>query len=146
MAKGKNAKAVGILSTSAGGLSFLGSWQVCHNLCIGIIAALSLIGITIVGMPLLFLNQYAIYFWFAACLLLAPTLFLYWKNRKCISKNLLFFNFGIVIASIPFAQLQNYHILFWAVGGIFILAAMKTFLEKRIGQIFSEQAINPKPI
>ncbi len=115
---------LGFFSSISGGLSFLGGWQVCHNLCLGIIALLSAIGITVVGMPLLFLTQYAVYFWSAAVLILIPTLILYWKNRKCVSSKLILFNVGIVIASVPFAQLQDYQIAFWAVGGILIAGSV----------------------
>jgi len=111
-------KATSTFSILSGGLSFLGGWQICHNVCLGIIAALSLIGITLVGMPLLFLTKYAIYFWFIAVLFLIPTLIMYWKNRKCMSKNIILANIGIIIAAIPFDFLQQYNILFWVVGGI----------------------------
>ncbi len=84
-------KFLNLFSGLSGSLSFLGGWQVCHNLCLGIIALLSLIGITFVGMPLLFLNQYAVYFWSIALLLLIPTLIMYWKNRKCMSTKLILF-------------------------------------------------------
>lgn len=116
----------------SGSLSFLGSWQVCHNLCLSIVAALSLIGITIAGMPLLFLTQYAVYFWSIAALLLIPTLILYWKNRKCIPANLILFNLGIVIASVPLAQLQAYQIIFWSIGGVLIAVSLWLFLKARI--------------
>ena len=56
-------KAATLSSSFSGALSFLGGYQVCHNVCLGIIALLSLIGITIVGMPLLFLTKVAIPFW-----------------------------------------------------------------------------------
>lgn len=120
-----------VFSGLSGSLSFLGGWQVCHNLCLGIIALLSLIGITIVGMPLLFLNQYAVYFWSIAVLLLIPTLILYWKNRKCMSIKLILFNIGIVIASIPFASLKAYQLIFWIAGGILILSGIWIFLKSR---------------
>ncbi|MDI6720979.1 MAG: hypothetical protein QMD85_01220 [Candidatus Aenigmarchaeota archaeon] len=128
----KKEKALSAFSGISGGLSFLGGWQVCHNLCLGIIALLSLIGITVAGMPLLFLTQYAIYFWSAAVLLLVPTLIMYWKNRKCMSGRLVMLNAGIVTASVPF--LQNYQILFWAVGGFLIVASVFLFLRNRLAR------------
>ena len=124
-------KFLGLFSGLSGGLSFLGGWQVCHNLCLGIIALLSIIGITVIGMPLLFLNQYAVYFWSIAVLLLIPILVMYWKNRKCMSKNLILFNVGIIIASVPFADLQTYWIGFWIIGGSLITASVFLFLRNR---------------
>ncbi len=123
-------KMAGIFSGLSGSLSFLGGWQVCHNLCLGIIALLSLIGITVVGMPLLFLNQYAVYFWSAAILLLIPTLLMYRRNRKCISGKLVLFNAGIVIASVPFAP-QAYQILFWAAGGLLIFYVIVLYAKDK---------------
>ena len=123
---------VSIFSSLSGSLSFLGGWQICHNICLGIIASLSLIGITIVGMPLLFLTKYAIYFWLIAVLLLIPTLIMYWKNRKCMPKNIMLVNIGIIVASIPFASLQQYQFIFWSTGGILIGTAVFSYVKNRL--------------
>ncbi len=90
-----------------------------------------MIGIAVVGMPLLFLTQYAVYFWSIAVLLLMPTLVIYWKNRRCMSNKLILFNMGIVIVSVPFAQLQAYQIAFWVVGGILIAGSVWMFTRHR---------------
>lgn len=116
-----------ILSSS---LSFLGGYQVCHNVCLGIIAVLSIIGITVTGMPLLFLQSVAIPFWIAAVVLLAITLLLYLK-KKCISKNLIIFNAGIIIAGIPFSSAQKYNLFLWIVGGSLVLVSIVLFLKKK---------------
>ncbi|MBI4010196.1 MAG: hypothetical protein HY361_03340 [Candidatus Aenigmarchaeota archaeon] len=122
-------KVTSTFSVLSGSLSFLGGWQICHNLCLGIIAALSLIGITVVGMPLLFLTKYAVYFWLVAVLLLIPTLVMYWYNRKCMSKNIVLTNIGIIVAAIPFASLQPYQVLFWSAGGILIGLAVLDYTK-----------------
>ncbi|MBI2578865.1 MAG: hypothetical protein HYW26_04085 [Candidatus Aenigmarchaeota archaeon] len=129
--KAHKEKFLSMFSGLSGSLSFLGGWQVCHNLCLGIIALLSVVGIAVVGMPFLFLTQYAVYFWSLAALLLVPTLILYWKNRKCISANLILFNIGIVIASVPFAQLQAYQVAFWLVGGVLIASSVWMFVKPK---------------
>jgi len=123
-------KALTALTGISGSLSFLGGWQICHNLCLGIIALLSIIGISVVGMPLLFLTQYAIYFWLVAVLLLIPTLIMYYKNRGCISNKLIIFNIGIVIASVPFVSLP-YLFVFWLLGGFLIAISAFLFLQSR---------------
>jgi len=127
----KKGKALSAFSGISGGLSLLGGWQICHNLCLGIVGLLSLIGITIVGMPLLFLTKYAVYFWSIAVVLLIPTLIMYWYNRKCMSKNIVLTNIGIIIAAIPFASLQPYQVLFWSVGGILIGLAVLGYIKSR---------------
>ena len=83
--------------------SFFGGYQVCHNVCLGIIAFLSILGITITGMPLLFLQKVAVPFWIAAVVLLFITLILYLK-KKCISRNLIILNTGVIIAGVPFSS------------------------------------------
>ena len=117
-------------STISGTISFLGSYQVCHNLCLGIIALLSIVGITVVGMPLLFLTKVAMPFWIAAVTLFATTLVFYFKMR-CISKNLLLFNAGVLTAGIPFRAVQDYSPLFWGVGGALISVSVVWFLKDR---------------
>lgn len=131
ISKSPKEKFLNLFSGVSGSLSFLGGWQVCHNLCLGIIAALSLIGITIVGMPLLFLQQYNVYFWSAAVLLLIPTFIMYWKSRKYMSSKLVLFNLGIIIAAVPFIELQNYMIFFWLFGGALLLYSILLFVKGR---------------
>lgn len=92
---------------------------------------LSAIGITVVGMPLLFLTEYAVYFWSLASLLLVPTLIMYWRNKKCMSAKLILLNVGIVIASVPFSWLQIYQAAFWTVGGALIAASAVLFLGSK---------------
>ena len=125
-------KSTSIFSISSGSLSFLGGWQICHNLCLGITAALSLIGITIVGMPLLFLTQYAVYFWLIALALLVPTLVMYWKTKTSMSKNIILANVGIIIAAIPFVDLQPYQFVFWAIGGFLIGVSVFSYIKKKL--------------
>lgn len=126
----KKSKTLSVVSGLSGTLSFLGGWQICHNLCLGIIALLSIIGITVAGMPLLFLTQYAIYFWSVAALLLMPTLIMYWKNRKCMSSRLLLLNLGIVISAVPFSS--TYHVIFWLAGGAIILLSILMFVKSKL--------------
>ena len=59
-------KGTGVLGIFSGIASFLGSYQVCHSACLALISLLSLVGITVAGMPLLFLTQVAIPFWITA--------------------------------------------------------------------------------
>ena len=126
-------KAATFSSTVSGALSFLGGYQVCHNVCLGIITLLSLIGITVVGMPLLFLQKVAIPFWTAAVLLFAITLFLYFK-KKCISKNLLMLNGGVIIAGVPFQNVQQYSVVFWIAGGTLVVLSLLFYIKGKIGK------------
>ncbi len=121
----------------SGALSFLGSYQVCHNLCIGIISLLTAIGITIVGMPLLFLTKIALPFWIAAVSLLLIISLLTIKKIIHISKNSLMFNSGLIIAGTPF--LQNYNKIIWPIGGILVLMSIIAFIKNKISKRKNEK-------
>ncbi len=123
-----------VTSAVSGTMSFLGSYQVCHNICLGIIALLSLIGITVVGMPLLFLTKVAIPFWIAAVVLFVITLMFYFKKR-CISKSLLMLNSGIIIAGIPFKAVQSYSLIFWITGGSLVILSLLFFIKRKIAKM-----------
>mgnify|MGYP001614270175 CR=1 FL=1 len=103
-------------SSISGILGFLGGYQVCHNACLGIIFLLSLMGITVVGMPLLFLTKVAVPFWIAAFVLLVITIGISLR-KKCISHKLIMFNAGMVVAGVPFQQVREFSVFFWAIGG-----------------------------
>ena len=109
-------KFTSVISSVSGITSLLGSWQICHNICLGIVTLLALIGITGLGMPLFFLTKVAIPFWTVAFIFFIITLIMYAK-KKCISKNMLMLNSGLLIAGIPFQQLQDFTLLFWIIGG-----------------------------
>ena len=92
MIKNLKEKLIGATGSVSGAASILGSWQICHNICLGLIAALSLIGVTVVGMPLLFLTKIAVPVWSIAVLLLIITTLIYLK-KPCISRNLIIIKF-----------------------------------------------------
>ncbi len=127
----RKGKLASISSSISGGLSFLGGYQVCHNVCLGIIALLSLIGITVVGMPLLFLQKVAVPFWIAAVVLLGITLAMYVK-MKCLSRNLLLLNGGIIVASVPFYQLKPLLPVFWMVGGTMVAVSVVLMVKGKV--------------
>ncbi len=131
MIKKLKERLIGTTGSISGAASILGSWQVCHNICLGIVALLSIMGITIVGMPLAFLTTIAIPLWSIAVALLIITIGIYIK-KKCISKNLIMFNSGLIIAGVPFQALQNFQVFFWVIGGILALIATALFIKGRI--------------
>ncbi len=124
-------KIIGSVGSVSGAASVLGSWQICHNVCLGIIAALGLIGITLTGMPLAFLTNIAIPMWSAAVILLLATIYMH-SRKMCISKNLIILNSGLIVAGVPFQQLQQFSVFFWAIGGILALAGISLFIKERM--------------
>jgi len=131
MIKNIKEKAIGATGSLSGAASILGSWQVCHNICIGLIAVLGLIGITITGMPLLFFTKIAVQVWIIAVILLAVTILIYLK-KPCISKNLIIANSGLIIAGIPFQPLQKFSVFFWIIGGALALLGISLFVKDKI--------------
>ncbi len=127
---GLKEKLVGITGSISGLTSFIGSWQVCHNICLGIIAFLSILGITIIGMPLLFLTKIAVPAWITAVVFLLISFGLYLK-KECISGKLILFNSGLIIMGVPFQPLQDFSYFFWTIGGILILAVVFFFFKDK---------------
>ncbi len=124
-------KAAGVTGSLSGAASILGSWQVCHNVCLGLIALLSVIGITLTGMPLLFLTKIAVPLWIVAVALLGVVAYFYFK-RHCISKSLLLLNSGLIIAGVPFKAVQQYQYTFWVIGGGVALGGIALYVSGRV--------------
>ena len=124
-------KKVGLLGSISGATSVLGSWQVCHNICLGIIAVLGVLGIAVTGMPLLFLTKIAVPAWIVAASLLLITFILYYR-KKCFSKNLLLFNSGLVTAGIPFPTFTAFQPALWAIGGLLSALGIILYLKERL--------------
>ena len=120
---------MGIAGSISGVASVLGSYQVCHSFCVGLIALLSLIGITFVGMPLLFFTKVALPFWILAVVLFCVTALLYWKKR-CISFPLLLLNFGVIVMGVP-SQWVRASWLFLSIGGLIVAASIVLFFRER---------------
>src|SRR3989344_2022030 len=126
----KQEKIVGMTNSVTGFTSVLGSWQICHNLCLGIIALLGIAGITLTGMPLFFFKKIAVPLWFTALALLLLTVYLY-ASRKCISRNLIFLNSGLIIAGTPFHSLQPLQAGFWTAGGALAVIGIAMYIREK---------------
>ncbi len=111
----------GVISSFA---SVLGSYQLCHSLCLSAITLLGLIGITVTGMPLLFLTKVAIPFWIAGFLLLVLMLLLAQFNILHFSKKLMLANIGLLIAGIPFERLAQFQKFFWITGATIVVVSI----------------------
>lgn len=124
-------KTIEVTGSLSGAASILGSWQVCHSVCLGLIALLSVVGITVTGMPLLFLTRIAVPLWLVAVALLGVVAYFYFK-RHCISRNLILFNSGLIIAGTPFQAVQQYRLAFWLIGGSVALAGIALFAKDKL--------------
>ena len=124
-------KLIGATGSVSGVASILGSWQICHNVCLGIVALLSIAGIAVVGMPLEFLTKFAVPLWTTAFVLLLVTLYFYFR-KKCISKKLVLFNSGLIVAGIPFQPLQQFNVVFWVIGGGIAIVGVYLFVKEKL--------------
>ena len=124
-------KIIGWIGSISGAASILGSWQVCHNICLALIAALSIAGITVTGMPLLFFTKIAVPIWLIAVALFALVIYFYFK-KHCISRNLIFLNLGLIIAGIPFQSLKPYQIVFWIIGGVIAIIGIIMYIKDKV--------------
>jgi len=125
---------LGASGSVSGALGFLGGYQVCHNVCMGLITLLTLLGITVAGMPLLFLTKVAIPFWIAAIALLLIALILNYKKIIKISDKIILLNSGLIIAGIPFQQVQQFNYIFWIVGGALVAFSVGWYVYKKFIQ------------
>ena len=124
-------KLVGSVGAASAATSALGGYQVCHNLCMAVIALLSVIGITVSGMPLMFLNKVAVPFWIAGVAMLGILGYMRTK-MKCVSGKLLVFNSGLLVAGVPFAPISQHPILLWVMGGALVLSAATLYLVEKL--------------
>ena len=81
-----------------------------------LVSFLTIIGISIVGMPLIFLQKISVPMWSIAVALLIVSYILKVKYAG-ISSNLLMLNTGLIIIGVPFKGVQLYAPLFWIMGG-----------------------------
>ena len=124
-------KLVGSAGAVSAATSALGGYQVCHNLCMAVIALLSILGVTVAGMPLMFLTKVAVPFWIAAVAMLGIMGYFHLK-MKCISGKLLVFNSGLIIAGVPFAPLNQHPIILWVIGGALVLSAATLYIVEKL--------------
>jgi len=103
------------LGSASGASSVLGSWQVCHSVCLALISVVSIFGITLTGMPLAFFNTFEVPFWVAAFFLFMVVLGMHYA-RRCMHVPLLWMNAGAVIAGFPF--IPQHTTLFLVAGGL----------------------------
>ena len=131
MIRNTKERIIGATGSLSGIASILGSWQACHSVCLALIGFLSILGITVVGMPLAFLTGVAIPVWIVAVMLLIIVVILYIK-KGCISSRLLVVNSGLIIVGIPFPFLQQFTKIFWIIGGVLVMIGILLFVKDKM--------------
>ncbi len=131
-ATGMKERIMSATSSASGLMGVFSSWTVCHNVCTAAIALLAIIGITVVGMPLLFLQKVAVPFWTVAVILFAVLLALKMRKMGCLSGKALTLNAGLIVAGTPFQSVKQFSYLFWVAGGIMVLTAAILLIRDRL--------------
>ena len=132
--RGLKEKILSATSSASGLMGVFSSWTVCHNVCTAAIALLAIIGITVTGMPLLFLQSVAVPFWVAAVALFAILLLLKVRKMGCLSGKMLLLNAGLITAGIPFQAARQFSKVFWLAGGALVLAALLMIFRDRLAR------------
>lgn len=122
---------LGYTGTISGGASILSSYTICHQVCLGLIALLSIVGITVAGMPLAFLSKYTMFLWGLGAAMLGITAILYHFHPHCISGRLLTANAGFLIAGLPFEAFLKYQRFLWTIGGTIVASILISWLLER---------------
>lgn len=125
-------KLLGLSGGVTGTLSFLGGYQVCHNACLALISLLTILGFAVSGMPLLFLTKVAVPFWVVAVSILGITFFLKYKRIMNFSSKILLVNSGLIIAGVPFQQVQKLNYVFWIIGGIVAILGIGWYIYEKM--------------
>lgn len=129
----KEGKIIGGMNAAAGGMGIISAHNVCHAICESLVGVAAVFGITGIGLPLAFLTDYNIYFWAMAFAFLLIGLALL-VSKKCISKNMMVFNGGIVLIGVPFSFLSPILPAFWIGGSGLVLLSVYNFAKGKINK------------
>lgn len=126
-------KRLGKISTITSGISAGGSiisaHNVCHSVCLGAVALLSVFGIAASSDILMFLQDYNMIFWIMGIFFLLLSLILLVKFGPCISKKTILGNTGLLIVGVPFFGEVNSVLL--VIGGSIVVLSFFLYVNDR---------------
>lgn len=133
--KNKNVKKGSKASLVAGSASGIGSiisaHNICHQVCLAVVAVLSIFGIIVSSSVLMFLEDYNLIFWIMGLIFLFVSLVMLYKFPSCMSKKAILANIGLLIFGLP---LQLYSFLFWIAGSSIVIASVGWYVRDRLIQ------------
>ena len=68
----------------------------------------------------------------AAVLLLVIMLALSYKKVIHLSNKMLLFNSGLIVAGIPFQQVQSFSYIFWIIGGVLVVFSIAWYFYDKL--------------
>src|SRR3989338_9429092 len=133
MRKRRNGKSrvSAIASGTTGAASIISAHNVCHAVCLGVVAVLSLFGIALSSTALMFLQDYNLLFWSMGLFFLLISAALY-VRLGCVSTKAMTANAGIIIAGVPFFPTAQ--VAFWIVGGAIFLITLGQYMKQRFNR------------
>jgi len=133
MRKRRNGKSrvSAIASGTTGAASIISAHNVCHAVCLGVVAVLSLFGIALSSTALMFLQDYNLLFWSMGLFFLLISAALY-VRLGCVSTKAMTANAGIIIAGVPFFPTAQ--VAFWIVGGAIFLVTLGQYMKQRFNR------------
>lgn len=126
----KKAKVAGIFGSISGTGSIVSAHNVCHALCLAVVALLSVFGIMASSDILMFLENYNLFFWSMGIFFLVLSLALYLKYPNCMPKKMILANSGLLVIGIPY--LPSLNLLFWVVGGIIVFTSVGWYAKDKL--------------
>jgi len=135
--KQKNEKKIfGIASGVSGAGSVISAHNVCHTICLAVVAFLSVFGIIVSSDILMWLQDYNLFFWSMGMIFLGISLVLLYIKGNCISKKMIFLNIGLLVIGFPF--LQNWFV--WIPGILVVLFSIGWYLRDKFWtSLFSKE-------
>src|SRR3990167_1870443 len=127
----KPGRAGSIATGTTGAASIISAHNVCHAVCLGVVAVLSLFGIALSSTALMFLQDYNLLFWSMGLFFLLISAALY-VRLGCVSTNAMTANAGIIIAGVPF--FPSAQVAFWIVGGAIFLVTLGQHMKQRFNR------------
>lgn len=125
----KKAKITGVFGTVSGTGSIISAHNVCHALCLAVVAFLSVFGVIVSSDILMFLENYNLFFWSMGIFFLALGLMLLLKYPNCMSRKMILANSGLLIIGVPY--LPSLNLLFWIVGSIIVSASIGWYIKDK---------------
>ena len=89
-------------------------------------------GFAVAGMPLIFLTKVAVPFWTLAFVLLITTIILKFGKNMKFSGKIILLNSGLIIAGIPFHEVEKFNYIFWIVGGALIIFSIGWYVYEKV--------------
>lgn len=126
-------KGVQLAGSVSGAGSIISAHNICHYLCLGVVALLSVFGIIVSSDILMWLENYNLLFWSMGLVFFFVGLFLFYRKPCCISEKTLLFNAGLLSIGFPF--FRDISLIFQAIGILASLSATVWFLAEKFGGV-----------